>query len=79
MSNSAGTGTTYPDFTLFEASVALTESGLENWEQVVSIIYSQVRIVVLPPFIFFLSPFFSCIFVLVLLNCCGKNAEANLL
>jgi secreted Zn-dependent insulinase-like peptidase len=45
MSNSAGTGTTYPDFTLFEASVALTESGLENWEQVVSIIYSQVSII----------------------------------
>jgi secreted Zn-dependent insulinase-like peptidase len=75
MSNSAGTGTTYPDFTLFEASVALTESGLENWEQVVSIIYSQVRIVVLPPFIiylllsFFVSFFFvhfrTCTFILL--------------
>ena len=43
MSNSAGTGTTYPDFSLFEASVALTEEGLENWEKVVEIIYSQVR------------------------------------
>ena len=42
MSNSAGTGTTYPDFSLFEASVALTEEGLENWEKVVEIIYSQV-------------------------------------
>ena len=44
MSNSAGTGASYPDFTLFEASVALTESGLENWEQVVSLIYAQVRL-----------------------------------
>lgn len=42
MSNSAGTGTSYPDFSLFEASVALTEEGLENWEKVVEIIYSQV-------------------------------------
>ena len=43
MSNSAGTGTTFPDFSIFEASVALTEEGLEHWEEVVSIIYSQVR------------------------------------
>ena len=42
MSNSAGTGTTYPDFSLFEASVALTEEGLENWDKVVEIIYAQV-------------------------------------
>lgn len=45
MSNSAGTGTTYPDFSLFEASVALTEEGLENWDKVVEIIYAQVCVV----------------------------------
>ena len=65
MSNSAGTGTTYPDFTLFEASVALTESGLENWEQVVSIIYSQVCII---PFTLFICHLPSCILFIFLFS-----------
>ena len=70
MSNSAGTGTTYPDFTLFEASVALTESGLENWEQVVSIIYSQVSIMHIIHILSLSPVFFSFFFLSFLFMYC---------
>ena len=42
-STGAGTRTTFgDDFSLFEVSVALTVSGLENWEKIVSLIYKQI-------------------------------------
>ena len=40
---SAGTRTSFEDFSLFEVSMSLTVEGLEHWEEVVSCVYNHLR------------------------------------
>jgi len=39
---SAGVRTTFGDFTLFEATVSLTEEGMKHWEQVMALLYQNI-------------------------------------
>lgn len=42
---SAGTRTSFEDFSIFQISVSLTESGLAQWEEVVGCVYEHIRVI----------------------------------
>lgn len=42
-STSAGVRTTFQDFTLFEATVSLTEEGLQHWMSVMALLYKKIE------------------------------------
>ncbi|KAJ1437208.1 Metalloenzyme, LuxS/M16 peptidase-like protein [Ochromonadaceae sp. CCMP2298] len=42
---SAGMRTTFTDFTLFEAFVALTEEGVEHWEEVLQLLFETMKVI----------------------------------